>query len=326
MYKSKLNIKQTQQAIQDLKFDFTKQLHKRLNLTRVSAPLFVESNSKINDGLNGETPVTFFPKSINNQHEIVHSLAKWKRTALQKYHFAKYEGIYADMNAIRREEELDYKHSYYVDQWDWEMIIDQSDRNLDFLKQTVLKIYESIKFVKRELILDFPNLVYDFPEELTFITSQELYDLYPELPAEKRENEFARKYKAFFVIGVGYKLPDGKEHSKRAFDYDDWNLNGDLIFYDKVNDAALEVSSMGIRVNANALQKQKDYLNVDDSKMGEYHQNILNETLPFTIGGGIGQSRLSMLLLEKKHIGEVQVSTWDEQTQKYCKENNIELL
>ncbi|UUM20110.1 MULTISPECIES: aspartate--ammonia ligase [unclassified Mycoplasma] len=326
MYQSKLNIKQTQQAIQDLKFDFTKQLHKRLHLTRVSAPLFVKSDSKINDGLNGETPVTFFPKGIDQQHEIVHSLAKWKRTALQKYHFAKYEGIYTDMNAIRREEQLDYKHSYYVDQWDWEMIIDQSDRNVDFLKATVSKIYESIKFVKRELILDFPQLVYDLPEELTFITTQELYDLYPNLTPEQRENEFSKKHKAFFVIGVGYKLPDGVEHSKRAFDYDDWTLNGDLIVYDKVNDAALEISSMGIRVDASALAKQKEYLNIDDSKIGEYHNGIYQSTLPFTIGGGIGQSRLSMFLLEKKHIGEVQVSTWNEETKKHCSENNIELL
>lgn len=326
MYQSKLTIKQTQQAIQDLKFDFTKQLHKRLNLTRVSAPLFVESQSKINDGLNGETPVTFYPKNIQKQHEIVHSLAKWKRMALAKYKFDVHEGLYADMNAIRREEELDYKHSYYVDQWDWEMVINKKDRNVEFLKTTVKKIYEAIKFVKRELILDFPQLTYDFPEELTFVTSQQLYEMYPNLQPDQRENEFAKLHRAFFVMQVGYKLPDNLEHSKRAFDYDDWTLNGDLIFYDKVNDAALEVSSMGIRVNKDALQKQQEYLKIDDSKIGEYHNLILQEKLPFTIGGGIGQSRLSMLLLEKKHIGEVQVSCWDEQTKEYCAQNNIELL
>ncbi|WP_036464823.1 aspartate--ammonia ligase [Mycoplasmopsis sturni] len=326
MYKSVLNIHQTQQAIQDLKFDFTKQLHKRLHLTRVSAPLFVKSDTKINDGLNGETPVSFFPKNINEQHEIVHSLAKWKRMALKKYQFGLHTGLYTDMNAIRREENLDYKHSYYVDQWDWEMIIDKKDRNLDFLKETVKKIYESIKFVKRELVLDFPQLTYDFPEEITFITSSELYSKYPNLTAEERENEFAKEVKAFFVIQVGHNLPDGLPQSKRAFDYDDWNLNGDLIFYDKQNDAALEVSSMGIRVDAKAMTEQKVLLNINENLLGEYHQQILTEELPFTIGGGIGQSRLSMLLLEKKHIGEVQVSTWDEKTLAKCKAEGIELL
>ncbi|WP_025755488.1 aspartate--ammonia ligase [Mycoplasmopsis cricetuli] len=326
MYRSKLTIKETQLAIHDLKFDFSKQLHKRLKLTRVSAPLFVKSKTKINDGLNGEQPVIFSPKHTNENHEIVHSLAKWKRMALQKYEFSANEGIYADMNAIRKEEFLDYKHSYYVDQWDWEIIIEKSQRNINFLKEIVKKIYESIKFVKRELILDFPQLTYDFPEELTFITAKELYEMYPNFSPEERENEFAKKVKAFFVIGIGYKLPDNIEHSKRAFDYDDWNLNGDLVFYDKINDAALEISSMGIRVDANSLASQKEYLGVSDDKMGSYHKMILNNELPFTIGGGIGQSRLSMLLLEKKHIGEVQVSTWDEETKKYCFENNINLL
>ncbi|QZE12335.1 aspartate--ammonia ligase [Mycoplasma sp. Ms02] len=326
MYKSKLTIKQTQHAIDALKFDFSKQLHKRMKLTRVSAPLFVESQTKLNDGLNGEEPVSFSPKHTDQKHEIVHSLAKWKRTALKNYHFEVGEGIYADMNAIRKEEVLDYKHSYYVDQWDWEIVISPEQRNIDFLKQTVKKVYESIKFVKRELILDFPELTYDFPEDLTFITSKELYDMYPNLSADERENEFAKEHKAFFVIGVGYPLPDGKPHSQRAFDYDDWDLNGDLIFYDKINDSALEISSMGIRVNSISLEKQKTFHSVDQTKIGDYHEQIMSNDLPLTIGGGIGQSRLSMLLLEKKHIGEVQVSTWDQETKDYCLKNGIELL
>ncbi|MEE3928572.1 amino acid--tRNA ligase-related protein [Mycoplasmopsis ciconiae] len=326
MYKSKLDIKQTQHAIQDLKFAFTKQIYKRLNLTRVSAPLFVKSALKINDGLNGEKPVVFTPKHTDEVFEVVHSLAKWKRTALKKYKFDLYEGIYTDMNAIRREEDLDYKHSYYVDQWDWEMVIDRKDRNVEFLKSIVEKIYESIKFVKRELVVDFPVLTYDFPEKITFITSQELYDLYPNLTPDQRETEFARKVKAFFVIGVGYKLPDSQEHSRRAFDYDDWNLNGDLILYDKENDAALEISSMGIRVDEKSIIEQKEYLQISEDKIAEYHMQVVKNELPLTIGGGIGQSRLSMILLEKKHIGEVQVSAWDDQTIEYCKQNNIELL
>lgn len=326
MYKSKLDIKQTQHAIQDLKFAFTKELYKELNLTRVSAPLFVKKETKLNDGLNGEGPVSFTPKHTNEIHEVVHSLAKWKRTALKNYEFGLYEGLYTDMNAIRKEENLDYKHSYYVDQWDWEMIIDKKDRNIDFLKSVVNKIYKAIKDVKKDLIKNFPVLTYDLPDKVTFITSEELFELYPTLDAESRENAFAKKHKAIFVIKVGYDLKDGKPQSKRAFDYDDWNLNGDLILWDKVNQAALEISSMGIRVDKEALLKQKEYLKVSDEKIGKYHQDIIEEKLPFTIGGGIGQSRLSMFLLEKKHIGEVQVSSWSDEEIVKCTADGIKLL
>lgn len=326
MYKSKLDIKNTQKAIELLKFTFTKELHKNLNLTRVSAPLFVFSNSKINDGLNGEKPVIFKAKTIDQDIEIVHSLAKWKRMALNKYKFDVYEGIWTDMNAIRREEDLDNKHSLYVDQWDWEMIIKESDRNLEFLFNVVKKIYKSILHTERKLNIEYIELKEKLPKSIKFISSFELYNLYPNLTPEQREKEIVKLYGAVFVYGIGDKLGDGLEHSKRAFDYDDWNLNGDLLFYDKINDDCIEISSMGIRVDKNSLLKQKEKLNKSDDFIKKYHYMILENKLPFTIGGGIGQSRLSMFLLEKKHIAEVQVSLWDENNVKYFNNNGIEIL
>ncbi|ADE19409.1 aspartate--ammonia ligase [Mycoplasma crocodyli] len=325
MYNQKLNIKETQLAIQDLKFSFTKQLNKNLNLTRVSAPLFLRTDSRINDSLSGEEPVRFFPKNIDFSHEIIHSLAKWKRMALDKYSFDEYEGLWTDMNAIRREEEPDYKHSYYVDQWDWELIIRKEDRNLDFLKQTVNKIYKSIKHVEKKLVLKYQELIEKLPKEIYFISSKELYNLFPNIPAEQRENEITKEKGAVFIYGVGHNLPDGEPQSKRAFDYDDWDLNGDLIVWDSINNSSLELSSMGIRVDAKALKNQSSIQNKDEL-WGEYHNLVLQEKLPFTIGGGIGQSRLSMFLLEKKHIGEVQVSTWPKETVENCKKEGIELL
>lgn len=325
MYKSKLSVKETQLAIQDLKYNFSKNFAKALNLVRVSAPLFVRSTTKINDGLNGETPVTFSPAQIDETLEIVHSLAKWKREALYKYHFNVYEGIWTDMNAIRQQENIDYKHSYYVDQWDWELIIKREDRNLDFLKEVVKKIYKTIRFVEHKLIFDFPQLTKKLPENITFISALELYNKYPDLSPEERENLFAKEVKAFFVYTIGYPLPDGVKHSARSFDYDDWTLNGDLIVYDPVNEKALEISSMGIRVDKDALTKQMIFDQKED-KVATYHSQILDETLPFTIGGGIGQSRLSMFLLEKKHIGEVQVGIWSEEVISEAKKEGIELL
>ncbi|VEU76606.1 aspartate--ammonia ligase [Mycoplasmopsis columbina] len=326
MYKSKLDIKQTQKAIQEIKFSFIKNLSKTLNLTRVSAPLFVKNKTKINDGLSGETPVQFNPKQINETLEIVHSLAKWKREALNKYHFSVNEGIWADMNAIRQQETLDYLHSFYVDQWDWELIISRENRTIDFLQETVKKIYKTIRFVEHQLIFDFPQLSKKLPEEITFISSLDLYNKYPNLSPEERESVFAREVKAFFVYQVGYPLPDGKKQSDRAFDYDDWNLNGDLIVYDYVNDKALEISSMGIRVDETSLLKQAEYSQKNKNDMGSYHEGILNNSLPLTIGGGIGQSRLSMFLLEKKHIGEVQVGIWTDEIIEECKKENVHLL
>ncbi|WP_027332989.1 aspartate--ammonia ligase [Mycoplasmopsis gallinarum] len=326
MYKSKLNIKETQLAIQDLKFTFSKSLSKALNLVRVSAPLFVESKTKINDGLNGETPVLFNALNIESSLEIVHSLAKWKRHALQKYKFNVYEGIWTDMNAIRKEEVLDNTHSFYVDQWDWEMIIQKKDRNLTFLKSIVKKIYKAIRFTEHQLIFNFPQLRKKLPEKLTFISSEELEELYPNLEATERENEYAKKHKSFFVYKIGYPLKDGIKHSKRAFDYDDWTLNGDLIFYDYVNNKAIEVSSMGIRVDAKALEMQQKFENIPNSELSFYHEKILNDEYPLTIGGGIGQSRLSMFLLEKKHIGEVQVGIWTKEEKEKAEQENVELL
>ncbi|EFF41264.1 aspartate--ammonia ligase [Mycoplasmopsis alligatoris] len=325
MYKSKLNIKETQLAIQDLKFAFTKELNKNLNLTRVSAPLFVRTDTRINDGLSGEEPVRFFAKNIDFSHDIVHSLAKWKRTALQKYSFEKYEGLWTDMNAIRREESLDYKHSYYVDQWDWEMVIGKEDRNLEFLKSTVNKIFKSIKHVERKLNINYPLLVEKLPKEVFFISSTDLYNMFPSLSAEQREDEIAKIHKAVFIHEVGHKLPDGIPQSARAFDYDDWKLNGDLLVWDSVNNRSLEISSMGIRVDAKSLVEQSNIENKGDL-WGEYHYNIAENKLPLTIGGGIGQSRLTMFLLEKKHIGEVQVSSWTDHILEECEKQGIKLL
>ncbi|UUM19258.1 aspartate--ammonia ligase [Mycoplasma sp. 1018B] len=324
MYQSKLNIKETQLAIQELKFAFIKNLSKTLNLVRVTAPLFVNSNTKINDGLSGEEPVKFKPKQITNSLEIVHSLAKWKREALHRYNFNIYEGLWTDMNAIRQMENVDYLHSYYVDQWDWELIIKKEDRTIDFLKSIVKKIYKTIRFVEHKLIFDFPQLSKKLPEEITFISSYELFKKYPNMSAEERENAYSKEVKAFFVYSIGFLLPDNKKHSDRAFDYDDWTLNGDLIVYDAVNDKALEISSMGIRVNEKSLLEQAKFANIKENDFALYHKNIINNTFPLTIGGGIGQSRLSMFLLEKKHIGEVQVGIWpEEMIEKYKKEGVI---
>lgn len=326
MYKSKLTLKETQQAIQDLKFAFTKKLNQELNLTRVSAPLFVTSNSKINDGLNGDIPVIFSPNKWSENIEIVHSLAKWKRSALSRYKFLPGEGLWTDMNAIRKDDEVDYKHSLYVDQWDWELIINKEDRNINFLKKIVETIYKSIRYVENKINFKYPALSQKLPVNLTFISSEELYREYPSVSPEERENIVARKYGAVFIYKIGHTLPDGLPHSKRAFDYDDWNLNGDLVFYDAINDAALEISSMGIRVDADSLTKQAKICNKGDSDMGEYHRAILTQKLPYTIGGGIGQSRLSMFLLEKKHIGEVQASVWPDEHKESFEKQGVNLL
>ncbi len=256
MYKSKLTLKETQQAIQDLKFAFTKKLNQELKLTRVSAPLFVTSSSKINDGLNGDIPVIFSPNKWKENIEIVHSLAKWKRSALSRYKFLPGEGLWTDMNAIRKDDEVDYKHSLYVDQWDWELIINKDDRNLEFLKRIVETIYKSIRYVENKINFKYPVLDQKLPSEIKFINSEELYREFPNVSPEERENIVAKKYKAVFIYKIGHTLPDGLPHSKRAFDYDDWELNGDMVFYDKVNDAALEISSMGIRVDSDSLTKQ----------------------------------------------------------------------
>ncbi|MBN4089239.1 aspartate--ammonia ligase [Mycoplasma enhydrae] len=326
MKNSKLSLKETQLAIEILKDVFSHKLKKSLNLTRVSAPLFVRSSSGLNDGLSGEKPVSFRPKSINEKLEIVHSLAKWKRDALYRYNFDLYHGIYTDMNAIRQEEIIDNTHSFYVDQWDWEMIIAKEDRDLSFLKKIVNKIYQALKFTEKKINSTYVTLKSKLPKKIFFIDSLKLYNKFPNLSSKEREYELVKKYGAIFIYKIGYNLPDNIPHSNRAKDYDDWNLNGDLIVYDELNDIALELSSMGIRVDANSLQKQYNLPLEEIARISSYHQAIIENKFPLTIGGGIGQSRIAMFLLEKKHIGEVQVSVWDDKTIESAKKSDIILL
>ncbi|WP_373435937.1 aspartate--ammonia ligase [Metamycoplasma equirhinis] len=322
----KLTIKETQFAIDKLKTIFSSKLAKELNLVRVSAPLFVQSTSGLNDSLNGDEPVKFKVNNISSDLEIVHSLAKWKRHALKKYNFNTYEGIYTDMNAIRKEETIDQFHSFYVDQWDWELIIKKDDRNVEFLKSIVRKIYNCLIETEKEINQIYPQLNNKLNQDIHFISSEELYNLYPNICAEKREYEAVKKWGSVFIISIGKKLADGKPHSNRAKDYDDWNLNGDLIVYNKITDSTLELSSMGIRVNKEALIKQFNLPEIDILNISPYHQNIISEYLPQTIGGGIGQSRIAMFLLEKEHIGEVQVSVWDNENNNFAAEKKINLL
>ncbi|WP_406614275.1 aspartate--ammonia ligase [Mycoplasma corogypsi] len=326
MYIPKLSVRQTQSAIQDLKNLFQANLRKNLNLTCATAPLFVSKASGLNDGLCGEAPVWFLPLNSDERLEVVHSLAKWKRDALQKYHFAPYEGLYTDMNAIRREETLDATHSYYVDQWDWEKVILDKDRHLRFLFDSAQRIYKSIVDTQKQLHELYPSLTTKLPEELHFIKSQDLEDRYPNLSIDEREYLAAKEYGAIFIYEIGYPLKSGIAHSKRAFDYDDWKLNGDLIVYSEANDRAIELSSMGIRVDATSIVEQSGLTKDEVEKLSPYHKQIVNNELPLTIGGGIGQSRVSMVLLEKQHIGEVQASYWPEEYREELRKEGIELL
>lgn len=325
-YQSKLTLFQTQKAIKKLKDFFERQLAYELNLTRVSAPLFVKPETGLNDNLNGiEKPVSF--TVFNNQEvQIVQSLAKWKRMALYKYDIKEKAGIYTDMNAIRKDEELDHLHSYYVDQWDWERVINRSDRTMDKLKEIVSRIYKVLKITSEYIIEEYPMLSSRLPEGIFFITSQELEDLYPTLTSKERENEICKQHKAVFISQIGKTLKSGKPHDGRSPDYDDWELNGDILLYNPMIDAAFEISSMGIRVDQKALLKQLEETNTLNRLELDYHQAIMNEILPFTIGGGIGQSRLCMFFLEKAHIGEVQSSIWPDSMIKACKLNHIHLL
>ncbi|TDV23270.1 aspartate-ammonia ligase [Mycoplasmopsis mustelae] len=326
MYQSKLNVKQTQKAIQNLKHIFQSLIKEELNLTRATAPLFLDTKSGLNDGLNGETAVWFNPKNSNVRLEVVHSLAKWKRHALKQYQYNEHEGIYTDMNAIRREENLDRTHSYYVDQWDWERIITSKDRNIDFLKTIVSKIYKCIRITKSQLQQEFPILNHKLAKEVFFISAQELEDIYPNDTPEARENLIVKEKGAVFIYQIGWELKSGTIHSKRAFDYDDWKLNGDLIVYSNVLDSAIELSSMGIRVNSESMVKQSGLTYEQLLELSPYHKSILLKELPLTIGGGIGQSRLSMFLLEKAHIGEVQSSYWPQEHIDEMASKGIKLL
>ena len=327
MYKSKLNVLETQGIIRSLRHKFEEHLCDALNLRRVSAPLFVKRGSGLNDDLNGvERPVSFDILQSGEVVEVVHSLAKWKRMALAKYGFATHTGLYTDMNAIRRDEVCDNIHSLYVDQWDWEKVITDSDRTVEFLQDTVKRIYAAILLTADFVERKHPELQNYLPREIKFITSQELLDKYPTLTAKERENAITKEYGAVFIIGIGDKLSNGQKHDGRAPDYDDWSLNGDLLVYNRVLDSALELSSMGIRVNKESLMSQLTAENKLDRLELPFHKALVNDELPLTIGGGIGQSRLCMQLLQKAHIGEVHASVWPEEEIKKCKEAGIELL
>jgi len=327
-YKSSLNIKETEIAIKKVKDFFESELSKALKLTRVSAPLFICPETGMNDNLNGvERPVSFDIKDIEGQHvEIVHSLAKWKRMALGRYGFKVGEGLYTDMDAIRRDEELDNIHSIYVDQWDWEKVITKEERNKTTLKKVVESIYEVFKSTGEYVQKLWPELKSTLPEEIKFITSQELEDIYPHLSSKERENAIAKEYGAVFIMKIGGKLKSGERHDGRAPDYDDWELNGDILFwYQKLN-MALELSSMGIRVDENTLEKQLKLASCEERKSLEFHKLVLDKKLPYTVGGGIGQSRICMFFLQKAHIGEVQASIWSKEMINICEEYNMALL
>lgn len=326
-YCALLNLKETQSAIKFVKDTFQKELEKRLNLKRISAPMFVLRSSGLNDGLNGvEEPINFSINGVNDQIEIVHSLAKWKRLALKKYNFQPGEGIYTDMNAIRKDENLDFYHSIYVDQWDWEKVITKEQRNLAYLKKTVKKIYQALLSLEKKVGKKYPVLNQELPKKIYFISTSELEKMYPNLTRKEREDAICRIHHAVFIYQIGWDLKDGLPHDGRAPDYDDWDLNGDLVLYYPLYDMAFEISSMGIRVNEYSLVAQLKKRNQMDKIDNFYCQSIINKQLPLTIGGGIGQSRLCMYMLKKAHIGEVQVSIWKDEDIKKLEESNIYLL
>ena len=326
-YKQILNDFETQKAISFIKDKFSTELCDSLDLSRVTAPLFVKASSGLNDNLNGvERPVSFDLLETGEEAEVVHSLAKWKRMALHKYGFSIHTGLYTDMNAIRRDEVCDNIHSIYVDQWDWEKIITSEDRNVEYLKATVRSNFGAVKRTAKAVSDKYPEIEICLPEQIAFITTQELLDKYPNLTVKEREHEAVKEYGAVFLMQIGGKLTNGEKHDGRAPDYDDWTLNGDILLYNKVLDSAFEISSMGIRVDRNALMKQLKEENAEDRMEFEFHKMLVSGALPLTIGGGIGQSRLCMYLLQKAHIGEVQVSIWPEKEIAKCKQKGINLL
>lgn len=328
-YDPKLSIRETQEAIRYIRETFQDEFGKEMGLNRVSAPMYVEKSSGINDNLNGyEKPVSFTMKDMPGETiEVVHSLAKWKRMALKKYGFGLHEGLYTNMNAIRKDEDLDNFHSSYVDQWDWEKVISKDERNEKTLKETVELIFKVVKHMEHEVWYKFPNTVYHLPDKIHFITSQELEDKYPELEdAKDRENAICKELGCVFVMQIGDVLKSGKRHDGRAPDYDDWKLNGDILFWYEPLQCALELSSMGIRVDEDSMVEQLKKTGDEDRLKLQYHKMILNKELPYTIGGGIGQSRLCMLLLGKAHVGEVQASIWPDEMLKKCEENGIHIL
>ena len=327
MYQSKLSLLETQAAIRFLKHRFETELCDTLDLTRASAPMFVTRQSGLNDDLNGvERPVSFDVLETGDTLEVVHSLAKWKRLALHQYGIPVHKGIYTDMNAIRRDEVCDNLHSIYVDQWDWEKVILPEDRNTEYLKETVRDIYGAIRITAKAVERRFPVLKPSLPENIYFITSQELEDMYPDKTPKERETEISRIHGAVFIMQIGGLLKSGQKHDGRAPDYDDWKLNGDIVLYYPLLDMAFEISSMGIRVDQKSLVEQLEAEHATERLKLDFHKMLEKGELPLTMGGGIGQSRLCMYLLEKAHIGEVQASVWPEAELQKCAENNIHLL
>lgn len=326
-YESKLSVRETEKAIKFVKDAFQRNFVKNFGFERVSAPLFVKSKTGVNDDLNGvERAVRFDVLQQDVEAEIVHSLAKWKRLALKRYGFRNGEGLYTDMNAIRRDDKCDNQHSVYVDQWDWEMVISKEQRNRDFLKMIVSRIVCAICDTLEETKRAFPCIDLTLKREVTFVTTQEALDRYPDLDSHARETALAREYGTVFLMNIGGALSNGKPHDGRAPDYDDWWLNGDIIFFDEVLDESIEISSMGIRVDADSLESQLQIAGATDRLKNDYHKQIMQGTLPLTIGGGIGQSRLCMLILKKAHIGEVQASLWPTEMIERCEEAGIKLL
>lgn len=322
------SVEATEKAIKCVKDMFQENLSAQLALLRVTAPMVVLSGTGINDDLNGvERPVSFPIKSMGERRaEVVHSLAKWKRMKLAEMQVPVGRGIYTDMNALRPDEDLDNLHSLYVDQWDWEKVIRREDRNREFLKKVVRRIYEAVKVTENKLYVEFPQLGLQLPEEIQFIDSEELLQRYPSLDAKQREARIAKEAGAVFIMGIGGKLSDGKPHDLRAADYDDWSLNGDIVIWNEVLQGAFELSSMGIRVDENSLRSQLREKGEEYKEGLEFHSKLLDGQLPYTIGGGIGQSRLCMLLLRKAHIGEIQSSIWPEEMREECRKSGIELV
>ena len=326
-YRPVLDEYDTQRAIAYIKSRFQEEFASALNLKRVSAPLFVTEDSGLNDNLNGfERPVSFDIPAVGKEAQVVHSLAKWKRLALKRYNFSVGGGLYTDMNAIRRDEDLDNIHSIYVDQWDWEKIITKDNRNLDYLKLIVRAIVKAICATNDRLHVRYPQLRVELSPDVSFVTTQELEDMYPDMTGDERENAYVKEHHTACIMQIGGALRSGKRHSGRAPDYDDWNQNCDIFFWDEVLGRALEISSMGIRVDAEALDRQLTIAGCDDRRELPFHKMLLNDELPLTIGGGIGQSRLSMLMMGCAHIGEVQSSVWDHETVEACSKAGIRLL
>lgn len=314
-YNCKLDLFETEVAIKKVKDFFERALAYELNLTRVSAPLYVRKTSGLNDDLNGTERAVHFDThwDRDEEYQIVHSLAKWKRMALKRYKFPVHTGLYTDMNAIRRDEDLDNIHSMYVDQWDWELVITKAERTTETLYKVVRRIYQALKKTEEYVNREYPVFSKKLPEEIFFITSQELEDMYPEMTAKQRENSIAKKHKAVFISQIGKTLKSGEKHDGRAPDYDDWDLNGDILVWNPILEQAFELSSMGIRVSEESLALQLKLANKEERKELKFHKALLAKELPYTIGGGIGQSRICMFFLEKLHIGEVQASCWPEE-------------